>query len=306
MRGARTYRRWLIAAFFLVSSSAAAEYPLISSLTPSDPVFAQFQQDLERGYKAETRKEAPPPLTVYRYVLPKDSDLFTLAASLNVPYDSIGTLNRLGSLGTICAGSVILLPGKAGVFLPDSPSDDLEYLMASWRSESSEAAYPVSIDVTSGRTKFLFFPGSRFSAEERAFFLNVLFRFPLPVRNLTSSFGNRVSPISGRVQMHAGIDLAAPSGTSVFPSREGVVSDTGYNATYGNYVIISHQGAWETVYGHLKTVAVRLNENVLYGMIIGTVGSTGESTGPHLHFEIRDRGVPRDPESLLPAAKGKR
>jgi murein DD-endopeptidase MepM/ murein hydrolase activator NlpD len=108
------------------------------------------------------------------------------------------------------------------------------------------------------------------------------------------------------MKMHTGIDLAAPTGTPVYPAREGQVKETGYSEVYGNFILLQHSGDWQTLYGHLNSINVQLNQTVSYGMILGAVGSTGQSTGPHLHFEIRNRGIPRNPDSLLPVAKGMR
>ncbi|HOX92049.1 MAG TPA: M23 family metallopeptidase, partial [Spirochaetales bacterium] len=83
-------------------------------------------------------------------------------------------------------------------------------------------------------------------------------------------------------------------------ARAGTVSATGIDSALGLYVIISHEGNWRTVYGHLSAVNVELNQLVLSGTIIGAVGSTGLSTGPHLHFEIRSGGSTRDPSSYIP------
>jgi murein DD-endopeptidase MepM/ murein hydrolase activator NlpD len=102
---------------------------------------------------------------------------------------------------------------------------------------------------------------------------------------------------------HAGIDLAAPQGTDVYAAREGRVTESGTSKVLGEYVVIAHDGNWSTVYGHLSKRLVRLNDKVESGMIIGKVGSTGESTGPHLHFEVRSQGQPRDPEQLIPQRK---
>jgi murein DD-endopeptidase MepM/ murein hydrolase activator NlpD len=294
-------KRALLAFILLaVSVTAHADYPLVSSLTAADPVFRQLQQDLNDGYKAEATGNPHKNLTVYSYRLPGDTELFALAALANIPYDSIATLNRYSSVPVLKKGMVLLLPGTPGVFLPRKPANDIEYLMASWRPESPAPSLAVEIELKSSPTAFYFYPGSRFSAEERAFFLSVLFRFPLPVRRITSDFGVRISPITGKRSMHTGIDLAAPKGTPIHPAREGVVIQTGYSEVYGNFVLLQHSGGWQSLYGHMNSVAVRLNDRVGYAMILGTVGSTGESTGPHLHFEIRNGGVPRDPASLMP------
>ena len=82
-----------------------------------------------------------------------------------------------------------------------------------------------------------------------------------------------------------------------------MVKESGVDPTLGQYIVIEHEGGFSTVYGHLSARRARLNERVESGMMIGSVGSTGLSTGPHLHFEVRNRGEPRDPEPLIPRGK---
>ncbi|MCK5547439.1 MAG: M23 family metallopeptidase, partial [Thermoplasmata archaeon] len=150
------------------------------------------------------------------------------------------------------------------------------------------------------RYRFYFYAGERFHAVERAFFLQILFRFPLRQGRLSSSFGLRSDPFTGHPRFHNGVDLAAPIGTGVMAAREGVIIKTGRDDIYGVYVLIAHAEGYETLYGHLSSISVRLNERVNSGMIIGKVGMTGRTTGPHLHFEIRRKGEARDPVTLIP------
>ena len=82
-----------------------------------------------------------------------------------------------------------------------------------------------------------------------------------------------------------------------------MVTASGVDELLGEYVIVTHEGGWETVYGHMSKRLVRLNDKVESGMILGRVGSTGQSTGPHLHFEVRFHGEAQDPESLIPKVK---
>jgi murein DD-endopeptidase MepM/ murein hydrolase activator NlpD len=103
--------------------------------------------------------------------------------------------------------------------------------------------------------------------------------------------------------MHSGIDLQAAQGTEVYAVRSGLVSAAGWDETLGNYVAVDHGEQKESVYGHLQKIQVSLNQEVKSGTILGTVGSTGKSTGPHLHFEIRVRGEARNPESFIPRMK---
>jgi murein DD-endopeptidase MepM/ murein hydrolase activator NlpD len=134
---------------------------------------------------------------------------------------------------------------------------------------------------------------------ERSFFLNVLFRFPLPTGVVSSGFGMRISPFSHKEHFHNGIDIAAPAGTEVFAAAAGKVSAAGADAVLGNYVVLVHRGNFSTIYGHLLERRINAGQNVGAGDIIGTVGSTGMSTGPHLHFEIRNAGEPWNPSEIF-------
>jgi murein DD-endopeptidase MepM/ murein hydrolase activator NlpD len=112
---------------------------------------------------------------------------------------------------------------------------------------------------------------------------------------LTSGFGNRISPISGTMRFHGGIDIGSDSGTPVIAAASGEVVQAGYMGGYGYAVIIYHGGGFSTVYGHLSKFAVSTGQKVQRNQIIGYVGSTGFATGPHLHFEVRINGVLQNP-----------
>ncbi|MBE3093960.1 MAG: peptidoglycan DD-metalloendopeptidase family protein [Actinobacteria bacterium] len=112
---------------------------------------------------------------------------------------------------------------------------------------------------------------------------------------LTSGFGNRISPISGTMRFHAGIDIGSDSGTPVVAAASGEVVQAGYMGGYGYAVIIYHGGGLSTVYGHLSKFAVSTGQKVQRNQIIGYVGSTGYATGPHLHFEVRINGALQNP-----------
>ncbi len=116
---------------------------------------------------------------------------------------------------------------------------------------------------------------------------------------ITSGFGYRVHPILGYSRFHAGIDIAAPEGTTVWASKEGEVILAGWNGGYGNCVIIAHEGGMATLYGHMSELGVSEGQVVEQGETIGWVGSTGASTGPHLHFETWVGGEPYDPYLFL-------
>ena len=121
------------------------------------------------------------------------------------------------------------------------------------------------------------------------------FGVPLASARLTSNFGYRVHPIYKTRRLHTGADFGAPSGTPILAAGSGTVVYAGPRGGYGNVVIIDHGKALATLYAHQSTVLAGTGAKVAKGQVIGRVGSTGMSTGPHLHFEVRANGNPVDP-----------
>ena len=122
---------------------------------------------------------------------------------------------------------------------------------------------------------------------------------------ISSPFGWRIHPITGASRFHSGIDIADDYYTPVVASAPGVVTHAGWIDGYGNAVIIEHEGGWSTLYGHFAEIHVMAGQTVSAGHLIGGQGSTGNSTGPHCHFEIRDpSGTPVDPALFVPELGG--
>jgi len=122
---------------------------------------------------------------------------------------------------------------------------------------------------------------------------------PLEGGRISSSFGERVDPIDGKRRRHNGVDFAASEGAPVKASAAGVVKFSGRQPGYGNVVIIEHAGGYETRYAHNSDNLVRKGEVVSKGQVIASVGSTGRSTGPHLHFEVRCNGAAVNPFEFI-------
>jgi murein DD-endopeptidase MepM/ murein hydrolase activator NlpD len=301
-------RRWGLLVFLLggLSTSVWAQerYPVIHRLDTTDIVFRQLEDDISQYHVAIQTGKTPPALLFYAYYTQKGEDLFGLAAQLNLPYDTLATLNGLSHSGTFAPKTRIIIANTPGIFVPQRPQTELEYLMASWRREAIGNGTNVTVYNGSRAEGLSFYPGQRFHPVERAFFLGILFRFPLPKGVITSPFGMRMDPFTHVESFHSGVDIGAPYGTDVYAARGGRIEKIGVDREYGNYILIQHEGGYQTLYGHLSAVLVQLNERVASGMIIGKVGSTGMSTGPHLHFEIRRNGRPEDPLPLLPKGGG--
>ena len=122
---------------------------------------------------------------------------------------------------------------------------------------------------------------------------------PLAEDVMTSPFGSREDPFLERMAFHPGVDLRAARGTAVHATGAGRVTHAGPDAGYGNMVEIDHGDGVSSRYGHLSRVLVNVGEQVATGEVIGETGSTGRSTGPHLHYEVRLDGHPVDPERFL-------
>jgi murein DD-endopeptidase MepM/ murein hydrolase activator NlpD len=119
--------------------------------------------------------------------------------------------------------------------------------------------------------------------------------WPIDGGRAGSGFGPRVHPISGGTRMHTGVDIGAASGTPIRAADDGVVVMAGWNGGYGNWTLIDHGGGLATGYGHQSSIGVSRGQRVSRGQVIGRVGSTGASTGPHLHWEVRVNGNPVNP-----------
>jgi murein DD-endopeptidase MepM/ murein hydrolase activator NlpD len=272
------------------------EMPVISQWWRGT-VYYQYRKqtdDLGQRLAKNTPEQLAEALSFFSYTVnDKDGvDFFMLAAPTSI--EALATINRLPHPVVDKIVSTVLLPTVPGIFIPENPISDLEMLIASTRTGTG-------VPVTINGKAFSFIPGARFTANEYTFFLDVNNDFSFPLKNyrISSDFGPRINPVTGAFRVHEGLDLAAPTGTEVFATRSGTVAEIGSNAVYGNYIIIRHSDGWSSLYGHLSKIEITAQSTVQSGMLIGRVGSTGQSTGPHLHFELRKNGTAQNPGSYL-------
>ena len=115
------------------------------------------------------------------------------------------------------------------------------------------------------------------------------------LRKMASGYGYRVDPVYGSGKFHEGMDFSAPIGIPVYATGDGKVTDAGWNQGYGNSIDINHGYDYLTRYAHLSKIMVKKGQDIKRGDLIGLVGNTGKSTGPHLHYEVRFKGTPQNP-----------
>jgi len=272
-------------------------YPEITLFSHKrDSHFHQFATELEYFYQCAASGKTLPPPFFFSYRAREGDTLFTLAAALGLPYETLATFNRISKPGPLEPGKLLTFPTQPGLALPENPENDFEQLLLSTARKQKTA---ITLRLNNTQT-FTFLPQAGLQPTERAFFLEVFFRFPLEEGLLSSGFGYRADPFTGDTHFHQGIDLAAPLGTPVLAAQEGKIADRGCNTILGNYIIIVHAGGYSTVYGHMAQVIAEKGDSVLRGGVIGYVGLTGRTTGPHLHFEIRRGDALQDPQRFLP------
>ena len=240
-----------------------------------------------------------PTLRMKTYVVKKGDSLFSIARRCNISIDAILSVNNMRDASILRIGTVLKIPNMNGVYYSVRKGDSLSSITTRYRVDMNKL-----VDVNELESSViyvgqkLFIPGAALSEWERAEALGTLFKYPVRGR-LTSRMGFRIDPFTKRRAYHAGIDIANRIGTPVHASQSGKVTFSGYKGHYGKTVILSHQQGYSTVYGHLDKMLVKKGQVVRQGDKIGTVGNTGRSTGPHLHFEIHRYRRIIDPLKLL-------
>lgn len=279
-----------------ISFSLYSYYPEIKRLHKSDTNYFQLQYEINEYYKRFQAGRPTIPLNIYEYTIKKNDTIFSISSILNLTYDSIVTLNGIENPEALEEGDTLLIPNSPGVYINKAPLTGLEELI----SLRDNNGLDVIIRKSGTPVAYSYLSGSHMNKDERAFFLRALFRKPLESTVKTSNFGFRVHPIDGKRHFHTGIDYRAPIGSPVYSSRDGTISGTGVLGNYGLYIIINHDGGYQSIYSHLNRVNVKVNDRVIAGQIIAESGNSGISTGPHLHFEIRKNGIPLNPYDFFP------
>lgn len=268
----------------------------ITELNSRDPVYQQHQELVAQYHRAQAQNDELPPMLLLSYSPSEGETLFDISSRLMLPYATLATLNRLDDTRLDRQRS-LLVPTQPGIFVYETPKSRLEELLVQ-RLDDFETTSRI---IVPGSTESVaYYQGADFSPEERRVFLQVTFDDPLEIGVLSSLYGYRNHPITGVWSHHNGIDLAADFGEAVRTAAEGRVSSITRDPWLGLSITIDHADEYQTLYAHLQESFVSVGTIVARGATIGTVGSTGLSTGPHLHFEILYRGENRDPVRFLP------
>jgi murein DD-endopeptidase MepM/ murein hydrolase activator NlpD len=233
------------------------------------------------------------------YSIQKNDIIGNLAEKFGLNEDTLISLNNIKNARLIQIGHVLRIPNQDGILYTVKKGDTLDTIAERYSSDAVAIRFVNELftdEALPGTS--IFIPGGRLDWMERQEINGDLFIWPVTGR-ITSPYGYREWPFGGGRQFHTGIDIGAGTGTPVRAAMSGRVSAAGWDRVLGNYIIISHHSGYRTMYGHLSVIRVRTGSYVGTGERIGDVGSTGVSTGPHLHFTVYKNGALMNPRTLL-------
>lgn len=231
------------------------------------------------------------------YVVQKGDIVGNIAEAFGVSQDAIISINKLKNTRALQINQILKIPSLDGIVYTVKEGDTASSIADNYKISLEKLALVNSLkdeELDEGRIVFL--PDARLDWATLQEINGDLFLSPLRYGyRFTSNYGWRRDPFTGGRSFHNGVDLAAYRGSPVFPALGGTVSATGYSAIYGNYIIVRHHSGYQTMYGHLSSILVSRGSFVNTATQIGKVGSTGRSTGPHLHFTVYKNGATINP-----------
>ena len=233
----------------------------------------------------------------------KPGDMIGFIASSNgVTQDTIISVNNVRNSRAIQIGSYLKIPSMPGILYTIKKDSETVASVAEKYAVNAEKCATVNHKelneaLVAGTT--LFVPDAELDWVTKQEINGDLFRKPIRARwYLSSKFGWRANPFTGARTYHSGVDMACPMGTAIYAALPGTVTATGDSNVYGNYVIITHHSGYKTLYGHMSAILAVHGQRVTTDTKIGKVGSTGMSTGPHLHFTVYKNGTQVNPLNL--------
>ncbi|MFQ3619409.1 MAG: M23 family metallopeptidase [Spirochaetales bacterium] len=240
-------------------------------------------------------REEFPELTLKTHLLNKGETLSEVAKKYGIRLDTLISMNGITDARRVLSGTELIIPNRDGISYTVQRGDSLSKISARYNIPVRNLvdANDLGTEVIHPGMK-LFVPGARMPEMEMRRILGSLFLFPTQGR-ITSGFGVRSDPFTGVKRFHNGIDIANDFGTTIHAALTGKVAKIGFHPTYGRYIIVTHDGGYQTFYAHLQSIQVSEGRKVGQGEVIGEMGNTGYSTGPHLHFSVFKNGNPVDP-----------
>jgi murein DD-endopeptidase MepM/ murein hydrolase activator NlpD len=234
------------------------------------------------------------------YTVKKGDSVSKIAADHSLSMDAVIASNNMKNARAIKEGDVLRIPNMDGIPYTAAGGDSYEKIAEKFGVPLDavvDANDVQSAELLAGAQVFI--PGAKMRSEDLKMALGELFIFPIQGGRISSNFGWRKDPFTGERRYHSAIDIAANSGIPVKAASEGKVTTLGFSPVFGNYIILSHSNGYQSMYAHLSATSVKQGGRINQGQKIGEVGSTGHSTGPHLHFAVYKNGRAINPLELI-------
>ena len=295
----------------------SANQLLLIPNTPDD-VEATLEEVRTRQFRIASLREEVKPLSVLAYVVVQGDSLWSIANAQNIELDTLVGSNTFKSSATLRPGAVLRIPNQDGIFYTMRKGDRIELVCKRYQVDLDRVRkVNPTIDVVSLKPgNEVFLPGARPEAVAEVRVENKKVKL-VPIRDkgrpqkggrsyrwpvmgrINSPFGWRRHPVTRRRDFHTGIDIKASRGMVIRSARDGRVAYSGWMGGYGKVVVVEHAGGQSTLYAHCSSVMVPQGTKISQGQNIARVGTTGRSTGPHLHFEVRRGNSPVNPLQYL-------
>ncbi|NLB84248.1 MAG: LysM peptidoglycan-binding domain-containing M23 family metallopeptidase [Synergistaceae bacterium] len=301
----------------LKNPNRLAEKQILLIPNNSDAVDATLEAVLMRKARIVAAQEKVSPVKVTAYIIAAGDSLWSVANSQNLEIDTLYGCNNLKNPDLLRPGVTLRIPDQDGVFYKVAKGDTLDKIAKSYgipvdRIRKGNAPETTETLIAGNE---IFLPGARPEASDNssggrgssgsgknssapAKSYTRSYRWPV-VGKINSPFGWRRHPVTRRRDFHTGVDIKSPRGRAIKASKNGRVEYSGWMGGYGKVVVIRHGDGYSTLYAHCNSISVRKGQSVSQGQNIATVGTTGRTTGPHLHFEIRNGKSPVNPLRLL-------
>ncbi|MBU1078016.1 MAG: M23 family metallopeptidase [Spirochaetes bacterium] len=273
----------------------------IKELSDDDRICRLLLEDIhefKEKYSGKGGVSIDSALKVVLYKVRAGDSLWQISQKTGLSIDALLSMNQQNNSHILQPGQEIHIPNKDGILYKIKEGETLEGVAEKFKVDKSDILNVNELTETAiEEGKDVFIPNGKYQLQER---INILGRFLLPViGRVSSGFGRRRGPKSRKMEFHYGIDIANVAGTPVRAAEAGQVIFMGTRGGYGKLIILKHSNGYSTRYGHLSRYKVKHGQRVRQGQVIGYVGSTGNVTGPHVHFEIRRYGRPLNPYFIM-------
>ena len=287
---------------FIGPFSTKQESPVMdNNVSLKDNIDESNLEKEEKVIRERIKNEALPSLYYRVYQIKEGDQIGKIAVQFDVSQDSIMSLNKIKNARTLQIGQLLKIPSMDGILYTVKGKDTLTDIAKAHKIAMENIISTNGLkDTNLVAGAILFLPGAKLDWMTIQEINGDLFVCPLRGRyRITSRYGWRNDPFTRNRSFHNGLDMAIVRGTPVFAALPGLVVSTGWSTVYGNHVIIKHHSGYQTLYGHLNSIMTSKGRFVSTSTQIGTVGSTGRSTGPHLHFTVYKNGATIDPSKVL-------